>query len=135
MSICIKNAWTVLPPLECDDLGENPVLVERDGYIDTKTRILQLVYSGQVLDAHRKLQYRHHYYDPTQEEGDNEYDPTAAKGFDYFDAHELYRTTTERLKKQAAEAQAKLAEVSKPVDKPADKPVDKSAEVSETKAV
>lgn len=58
------------------------ILVETAGYIPKEVQLQALVQSGEALQAYRKNLYPEYESDPV----DPEFDPTAQKGYDVFDA-------------------------------------------------
>jgi hypothetical protein len=76
--------------------GGGDCLVETSGYIPKETQLQMLMQSGEALDRYRKKMFPGY----TSEDEEPDFDPTAQKGYDFFDFHEdvvyLKKTISDR---------------------------------------
>lgn len=107
MTIKIRNPWIdEYPDGELSDVeaGGGDYLVETAGYVPKEVQLRNLTQSGEALNRYYEGLYPN-YYDPAQAPDDPAYDPTAAKDFDVFAAHDLAIFVQGQTTKAKAEAE------------------------------
>jgi hypothetical protein len=112
----IYNPWNGDYAPSLPERGGGDILVETAGFIDKETQLAILLQSGEALDRYYKKMF------PGQNSDDEPtFDPTAQKGYDYFDAFRDSKYARGRLYEQKRAENAKKRE---PVSAPEPAPVD-----------
>ncbi|MCL2182851.1 MAG: hypothetical protein FWB85_05205 [Chitinispirillia bacterium] len=105
-----------------------PSLIETAGYVSKENQLRMIMSSGAALEDYRRKMFPA-YEDPNNPDPEPVFDPTAQKGFDFFDAAEMtvvvrnnMELSIERAKRDAARLAQEAAEDSAGKEPPLEAP-------------